>query len=375
MARFFAGELFDTYGDVFSRPSVFDPDAPARKRRPLRTEAPEFHNLFTSDEVQLCLTRYRGGDKGPVVLAHGLGVSSRIYSIDTIDTNLVEYLYAHGYDVWLLDDRSSIELAAAEQSATADQIATIDFPEAVAEVRRLSGAQTVQMVVHCHGSTAFLMSRLSGALADVRAAVCSQATVFVDGAAMNRIKSGLHLPEALEALGVDTLTAAADSDRPWYERLYDKALELYPTQSEERCESATCHRISFMYSLLYEHDQLNLATHDALHELFGVANTAAFDHLAKMVRAKHIVDAEGRDVYLEHPDRLALPLRFIHGEQNVCFLPSGSEKTVAWLSEHNDPALYSRVLIPDFGHIDCIFGDQAVTAVYPHILDHLEANL
>jgi cholesterol oxidase len=373
--RFFVGSLFDTYGDVFARPTAFDPEAPPRKRRPLRVSPPQIHYFFTSDGVQLCLTRYRGGDKGPVILCHGLGVSSGIFTVDTIDTNLVEYLFAHGYDVWLLDYRASIELAAATQQANADTIATIDYPEAVAEVRRLTGASSVQMVVHCFGSTVFFMSMLAGKLEGVRAAVASQTAAHIAGAGLVRLKSGLHLPEALDALGVESLNAYTDTDARWYERLYDRALELYPVEREERCNSATCHRISFMYSLLYEHDQLALATHDTLHELFGVASVTAFEHLAAMVRAKQVVDAEGRDVYLPHPERLAIPLRIIHGAENACFKPAGTEKTYAWLREHNDPRLYSRVVIPDFGHIDCIFGKRAATAVYPHILEHLEANL
>ncbi|KIG19471.1 Choline dehydrogenase [Enhygromyxa salina] len=373
--RFFAGKLFDTYADVFARPSVFDPTAPPRERRPLRTGPPEVHYFFTSDEVQLCLTRYRGGGKGPVILAHGLGVSSRIFTVDTIDTNLVEYLYAHGYDVWLLDYRASIELAASAQQASADVMAQIDFPQAVAKVQRVTGAPSVQMVVHCFGSTVFFMSMLSGALTGVRAAVASQTAAHIEAAGLVRLKSGLHLPKALDALGVQSLTAYTDSDARWFEKLYDKALELYPLQAEERCASATCHRITFMYSLLYEHDQLNVATHETLHELFGVASVSAFEQLASMVRARRIVDAEGRDVYFEHPENLAIPLRIIHGAENACYLPTGTKKTVAWLREHNNPDLYSHVVIPDFGHIDCIFGERAVTEVYPSILAHLEANL
>lgn len=376
--RFFAGALFETYGDLFARPSAFDPDAPPRKRRALRVAAPTIHYFFTSDGVQLCLTRYQGGRKGPVILCHGLGVSSRIFTVDTIDTNLVEYLFAHGYDVWLLDYRSSIELAAAAAPATGDVIAAIDYPEAVAEVRRISGAASVQMVVHCFGSTVFFMSMLAGKLEGVRAAVASQTAAHVDAAGLVRLKSGLHVPELLDALGVETLDAYTDTHAPWYERLYDRALELYPVDRDEHCNSATCHRITFMYSLLYEHDQLALATHDTLHELFGVANVEAFAHLGAMVRAKQLVDADGKDVYLSHPERLAIPLRIIHGAENACFDPSGTERTEAWLRAHNEstsPGLVSRVVIPNYGHIDCIFGKHAAIDVYPHILAHLEANL
>jgi cholesterol oxidase len=72
---------------------------------------------------------------------------------------------------------------------------------------------------------------------------------------------------------------------------------------------------------------------------------------------------------------LAIPLRIIHGAQNACFDPSGTERTEAWLRVHNDPGLVSRVVIPNYGHIDCIFGKNAAIDVFPHILAHLEANL
>lgn len=369
--RFFVGSLYDSYAGVFARPSVFDPQAPPRKRRPLRCGPPEIHYFFTSDRVQLCLTRYRGS-KGPLVLVHGLGVSSGIFTVDTIPTNLVEFLCEQGYDVWLLDYRSSFELAAAAQPSEGDVIAAIDIPAGVAKVRALTGAASVQMVVHCFGATVTFMSLLAGKLEGVRSLVASQATPLVEATSLVRLKSGLHLPAALRALGVDTLTAYTDRDADWLAHLYDRALALYPLEREEHCRSATCHRISFMYSLLYEHDQLALATHDTLHELFGVACVPAFEHLAAMVRKGRIVDTKGNDVYLPHVERLRLPIRLIHGAENACFDPAGSERTLAWLQQHNDPSLYSRVVIAGFGHIDCIFGERAAQAVYPHILEHLE---
>src|ERR1035438_157057 len=159
MARFglfFAGALYQTYGGIFALSTLFNPDAPPRKKRPLRVDAPEVYGFGASDGVQLQLTRYR--TKGPVILSHGLGVSSLIYSTDTIDTNLTEYLVAHGYDVWLLDYRNSIALPASSDLASGDDIATKDYPAAVAKVRELTGSASVQMVVHCWGSTTFFMA-------------------------------------------------------------------------------------------------------------------------------------------------------------------------------------------------------------------------
>ena len=49
----------------------------------------------SSLQVEIRLTRFDGGNKGPVVMFHGLGVSSGIFSLDTIETNLVEFLVQH----------------------------------------------------------------------------------------------------------------------------------------------------------------------------------------------------------------------------------------------------------------------------------------
>lgn len=369
--RFFAGALYETYGGIAAGPRYLKPDAPPRKRRPLRAEVPELHPFRTSDGVLLKLTRYRGGDKGPVMLCHGLGVSSRIFSTDTIDTNLVEYLVAHGFDVWLLDFRVSSELPSALAPCNGDQIATIDYPEAVKRVREVTGAASVQMLVHCYGATVFFMSMLAG-LEGVRSAVVSQTAAHVLGAPFVQFKSGLFFPDALAALGVKSLTAYTDSNANWSDRLFDQALNLAPLQLEERCNNPVCHRITFLYSLLYEHDQLNAATHDALHELFGTANISTFEHLGKMVRAGRVVDAAGKDVYMGHPERLKIPLCFIHGAENACWTPEGTAETYAWLCAKNGPGLYRRHVVENFGHIDCIFGKNAVNVTFPLMLAHLE---
>jgi cholesterol oxidase len=371
--RFFGGVLFETYGGIVAAPSAFDPDAPPRKKRPLRVAAPELYPFTTADGVALRLTRHRGGPKGPVILSHGLGVSSRIFTIDTIETNLLEYLFAHGYDVWVLDYRASIELDAARSRFTADDVATQDYPAAVETVRRVTGADTVQVVAHCFGSTTFVMAMLAG-LPHVRSAVCSQIATHVVAPTLTRIKAGLHLPEVLDALGVRSLTAYVDTHANWLERLYDRGLQLVGARGEERCSSAVCHRITFMYSLLYEHDQLNTATHDALHEMFGVANTGAFDHLAVMVRAGKLVTATGADAYLPHVGRLAIPITFIHGAENACFLPESTQLTYDLLCRTNGAQLYKRYVIPNYGHIDCIFGAHAARDVYPLVLKQLEAT-
>ncbi len=370
--RFFAGSLFDIYGGVLARRSLFDPQAPPRKRRPLRVDAPEVHTFETEDGLQLRLTRYRGGAKGPVLLAHGLGVSSLAFAIDTIDTNLTEYRIAHGYDVWLLDYRSSIELPYATTTYTADDVAQYDWPAAVAAVREISGAADIQVLGHCYGAITFTMAMLTG-LQGVRSAVCSQVGAHINVIPANRVRSGLYLDALLEKIGVDNLTMYTDAGENWVEDLYNRALSMYPViRQEERCNSPVCHRVTFLYAPLYEHDQLNNATHDVLHELFGAASISNFRHLGVLTRAGHVVSAKGEDRYMPHVERLAIPLAFIHGAENETWTPQSTLRSYDWLRRHNGSGLYSHHLVPNYGHIDCIFGRNAAVDVYPLILQHLE---
>jgi cholesterol oxidase len=369
--RFFAGSLYDVYGGVLTRRGDFGPATEPRRRRPLDAPVPEIHRVTAADGVGIRLTRFPGGGRGPVLLSHGLGVSSSIFTLDTIETNLVEYLCAHGFDVWLLDYRASIDLPTARARSTADDVARFDYPAAIACVRSATAARDVQVVAHCYGSMTLLMALLAG-LEGVRSALCSQTTLHLRPPRASRVKAGIFLPSILRSLGVGSLSAYAERHANWRARLFDRALRLQPTDPAERCHSEVCRRIVFLYSQVFAHERLNRATHEHLNELFGVANIAALEHLTRIVRRGQVVDAEGRDVYLPQLERLALPITFLQGADNGCFRPHGSEQTLALLTERHGSTLFRRELVPGYGHLDCIIGKDAARDVYPLILRHLE---
>ena len=368
--RLFAGELFETYGPIASNPSVFNPDAPPRKRRELRTGPPEPHKVITSDGTELRLGRYRGGERGPVLLVHGLGVSSRMFSLDTIETSLVETLCASGFDVWVVDWRASIDLPVSTKRWDLDAAAA-DFPTVVDQVRALTGVGEIDAVVHCVGSITLFLALLRG-MTGVRSVVSSQVALDTITAAPGQWKAGLHLPGALDTLGVDSIDAYVDTHGGWKDQLFDLMLRAQPVGKGERCDSDTCHRGTFMYGLLWEHAQLNEATHDTLHEWLGVANIEVLDHLGLMARKKHVVSRDGDASDLDHLDRLAIPITFLHGSENAVFLPEGTERTVERLRKANPQVPYGRHVIPGYGHLDPMIGADAAHDVYPLILRHLE---
>jgi cholesterol oxidase len=259
-----------------------------------------------------------------------------------------------------------VDLAASEGDVTADQVATLDLPAAVASVRVATGASQIDVVAQGFGALTLHMALVDG-LRGVRSAVCLQMGLHVATPAMSRLKSGLHLPEVLRAMGKQSLTARGGHGG-WQSRIFDTALRMLPV--EESCTSSVCRRITFMYGPLYEHDQLDRATHDVLHELFGVTSLSVFDQLARVVREGHAVTTDGTS-YLRNLERLALPITYVHGERNRCFLPESTQATFDALVAANGAALYRRSVVPGYGDVDCLIGKHAAREVFPLILDHL----
>ncbi|MBV9935882.1 MAG: GMC family oxidoreductase N-terminal domain-containing protein, partial [Actinobacteria bacterium] len=372
--RMFAGNLFHIYGGVFDERNEFAPKPKYRPTRTLRTPEPELLEIPTSDGVHVRLTRYNGGTKGPVIMAPGFGVSTLSFSTDTVETNLPEYLVANGYDAYLFDYRASPKLPSASTSFTLDDVATRDWPAAIAAVRERSGADTVQPLVHCLGSATFLMGTLSGAIDKnhVKSAICSQLTAHPRTNIENHVKSLIRLGNVLEDLGIHSLTT--DVKAKAVDELLDVALHANPIPEDEKCHQPSCRRIFAFFGPSYKHSQLNDATHREIPQMFGVSSVKAFQHIGRMVNAGLIVDHNGGDVYWQpqHLDRLAFPIMFLAGEDNKEFFPETSKITYDLLCEANPANLYSRKEIPGYAHMDCFVGRNAATDVFPYLLAHLE---
>jgi cholesterol oxidase len=367
--KFFAGELFDTYGGVFVRSNELRPDAGApREKRPLRMSAPDVHFFDTADGTTLKLTRYQGGSKGPVLLAPGFGTSTLAYTIDTVDTNLPEALFAAGYDIWLFDYRASPDLASSHTQFTLDDVATKDWPAAVEKVRELTGAESVQVMAHCVGSLTFLMALLSG-LKGVRSGISSALSFFPISTMANKIRADLDLGTAAAKAGLKSVTTDFDSQQ-FQDKFIDAVLKLFP--SHEQCTSAVCRRILGIYGDVYKHDQLNEATHQAIHEMFGIGNLSAFNHISRMVREGKAVDKDGKDVYLPNLSKVDIPITFVHGAENNLFLPENTTKALKALAAAGNAQLFQRIEFPNYAHMDCYIGRDAARDIFPTIVAELD---
>lgn len=274
-----------------------------------------------------------------------------------------------------------------------DDCADYDYPAAINKVIEVTKQKDVQIVAHCAGSLVLFASLLAGALeGKVRNVVASQVAANPMPSSFNKLKAGLHIPGVLESLGIEGLTVDTDDQASWTERLFNqfvKGVDKVFLPYEEMCRNPVCHRITFIYGLLWEHENLTPLTHDTLHEFFGYVTAEVIKQLALTMRKKKLVSASGKDIYLpdvdkkdrlessdyrEHINRLNLPICFIVGEKNSCYLPNSTKTTYKLVKEAHPSQQYSWTQIPNYGHLDCMYGRDAVHDVYPHILKALDAH-
>jgi cholesterol oxidase len=373
-ARFglaFAGRLSHTYGSVVHRSTPFNRTAGPRCRRRLDLPAPHEVEYRTDDGVALRLTRYKGGDRGPVLLVHGMGANPLTFTLDTIDVNTVEYLVHAGFDVWLQEWRGSTLLPTALAQFTADTVALHDHPAAQAAVREQTGRAELHVVAHCVGSITWMMSTLAGTT-DPSSLVCSSVGLHPVGPPLTKLKSGLRLGSALRRLGVGMLTTDSFTDESRGARLVDQALRAYPIPKAERCDQAVCRRLAFIYGIGIHHRNVNELTHLTLHELFGPTDMTMMVHLSRMAHAQKLIGADGRDSYLTHLDRLRQPVTLLSGSENLVWTPESTKRTYELLCERLGGEIVRRVVFDDYGHQDVFIGAEAARDVFPTILDHLD---
>ncbi|HVV37350.1 MAG TPA: hypothetical protein VHC63_12150 [Acidimicrobiales bacterium] len=367
----FFGALWHEYGTVVHRSTRIARHAPPRPHRPLDLPPAQVHPYRTDDGVDLRLTRYRGGDKGPVVLVHGMGANPLTYTLDTVKPNLAEYLVAHGYDVWIQEWRGSTQLPASTGQFNADDVANLDHPAAEKAIAALTGRRDLHWVTHCVGSMTWMMATLAGTTTPA-SLLLSSVGAHPIAPRLTRLKARLRAPGMLHRLGVQLMTTDSYDDESLGAKAFDALLRFNPIPREERCASSVCRRLSFIYGISVHHAAVDELTHATLHELFGVTDLTMMTHLATCARVGHLVAADGRDVYMPNVKRAQLPITLFHGAHNLVWLPESTKQTYDWLVGELGPDGFERILFDNHGHQDNMMGAQSAQAAFPAVVRHLE---
>jgi pimeloyl-ACP methyl ester carboxylesterase len=330
------------------------------------------HAVATSDGTEVRLTHHASGDKGPIVLAPGYGNAARAFALDSVPKNFADYLAENGFDVWLFDYRASPDLPSSRTQFNVDDIAMRDWPAAIAEVRRETGADSVQALGHCIGGLTLFMA-IGGGLEGVRSATFSALAGHPVPTPANRLRAHVRVPTVLRMAGMPTISTEYRPDS-----LQDRALErvMRALPINHMHDSPVGRRIYFIYGDVFDHSRIDEETlADEVPGFFGAGNMTFFEHMGVMVRkGGRAVDVQGRDVYLANTERYRMPISLLTGSRNRMFLPRGLEATHDMLRAANGPELYTRHVVPGYAHLDLWLGRDAERDVFPIALAELERH-
>jgi pimeloyl-ACP methyl ester carboxylesterase len=337
--------------------------------------APEVVEFFAGDGMRLNLIHYPSegnAPRGPVLLVHGAGVRAELFT-PPVGTSLVATLLAAGYDVWLENWRASIDLT--PNQWTLDQAAAYDHPRAVETMLRATGAARAKAIIHCQGSTSFMMSAVAGLLPEVTTILSNAVSLHPVIPKATVAKFRVTLP-SLHRL-VDYL------DPQWgnhADTVMSKIIIAWVLATHHECDNNVCRLASFTYGTgrptLWRHENLNAATHEWVKREFGKVPTSFFEQIFKCVNAGHLVGVDHLPSLPENFGTLSRPetdARFVFfaGTENLCFLPESQLKTYQYF-DHLRPGFHGLHYLPGYGHLDPFIGEYASRDVFPLMLAELE---
>lgn len=324
-------------------------------------------------EGNLINIRPESPEKGPIVLVHGAGVRANIFRAPS-GWNIVDELVAAGYDVWLENWRASIDFEPSEW--TLDQAAAYDHPAAVDTVLRETEASTVKAIIHCQGSTSFMMSAVAGLVPHVTTIVTNAVALHPVIPSWSRLKIGYALP-AIRLL-TDYLNPQWGVHAPGVTpKLLNAAVQL----THHECSNPVCKEVSFTYGsgfpALWRHENLNDETHEWIRNEFAAVPISFFAQMRRCVAAGRLVSVDHypelpRDFTAQPPNTEARYV-FFTGLENRCFLPESQVRTFEWFEQHQ-PGCHALHELAGYSHLDVFMGKNARRDVFPLMLAELNGE-
>ena len=330
---------------------------------------------FTAGDGLACNVVHVEGEhaptRGPVLLVHGAGVRANIFR-PPAPLTLVDRLLAEGFDVWLENWRASIDLPPTRW--TLDQAARYDHPAAVSLVLRETGAREMKAVVHCQGSTSFVMSAVAGLVPEVTTIVSNAVSLHPVIPKLAAFK--LHYGLPLFGYLADWMNPQWGLAAP---TVPAKLIRLIVNATHHECDNPVCKQVSFTYGggfpSLWSHENLDDATHEWIKREFGPCSVAFFLQMGRCVRRGHLVSVEGLpdlpSDYLSSPPKTQARMAFFAGEANLCFLPESQVRTFEYFRALQPARGHTLHVIPGYGHLDMFIGTHAARDVFPRIVEEL----
>lgn len=303
----------------------------------------------------------------------GVGSEYHLMALPFQKCSMVAYFTERGYRCYALTPRWNYDGKVAEECTIFD--CSLDVAAAVNHILTVEQRKPY-IVAHCQGSVALCMALLSGAISSAQILGITANSVFMNqvfgywNALKGRSTFLIRLWEAVEG---SFYSVSSGGNKLSY-RILDRLLRIYPVQHRrDLCSSVSCHRTSFAFGLLWNHENLSRNIHDNIHRFFAGTHTHLLKHVVRMGTRGICLDDKLRSLATpENLERLrGVPILFISGTDNDVFKPESTLRDYELLRRRFGEGMYRRFLVEGYGHLDPIIGKNADDDVFWRIHGHL----
>jgi hypothetical protein len=311
--------------------------------------------------------------KDPVLLVHGAGVRADIFNPPT-ENNIIEMLARDGYDVWLENWRASIDLPPNHWNL--DQAARYDHPAAVKKVVEVTGKKAIKAIIHCQGSTSFMISAVNGLVPEVKTIISNAVSLHPIVPKYAVVKLNFYLP--IVKLAFDYLDPSWGLHAPDFK---SKFLRLLVSISHQEEDTLVGKFVSFTYGAgfpaLWLLENLDRKTMDWIQYEFAKVPMSFFKQIKKGVNAHALVpinyESDLGNSYIQHAPKTDARIVLFGGKRNLCFLPDSQQKTFNFLEQHK-PGFHQLYLPENYSHLDVFLGKNAHKDIFPIMIRELNQN-
>ena len=312
-----------------------------------------------------------------ILLVPGTAVSHWMYASPYIKRNAIEYFTQKGYRCWCITNRFAKQHHNREDrvhSWTAYD-GRLDIAAALAEIKRFNMDRSTQylppyVIAHCAGSLAFASALLTGTVhkSAISGLTVSQNFLHPILQPLNELKARTPLTRLYRLIAGDWIPITQSREQASsdvLQSLLDTLLRFYPVGSrEEICNSPICHRCELAFGRLWNHRNLNKATHDNQHNIYGGISSKCLEHLASGGRRQTVLDDNYRSLVTEdNLERLrGLPIFLFSGADNNVFKSTSTLKTYKFLKARGETVSWKE--FPGFGHLDCWMSNRSADTIY-----------
>ena len=316
----------------------------------------EKHTAVTDDGYELVLQRLNGGDKGPVLMCHGLSGNSYEYLYSEDEKNsLARYLSNKGYDAWAVDVRGHgnskgyflkeenrwdySQKAEGYWDFIIDDIIEHDTPTLINKIKEVTGSSKVSWIGRSMGGWLSYAHVIDGyGSRDLKGVISIASPSHFPPSLIKMVGGSPVMKGFLNSVPFDHFSATSFSSN------FGRNTRLKIMSNESR------HVLQDFLTFL---NRGEITRHD-----YG-----------KEENVKRY-GSQTPPSYWERFDKIGVPMVFITGTKDQFATPECITESYDKVNESFGNAKLH--IIPNFGHINILIGKKAHDKVYPLVLDALD---